>query len=192
MLATIWSWIDTNSAAMQTVCIVAGTGAAFLVIFHNGLISRREATIQMVDAQFGEEGDRYEKFKSLMTDIESLNQCISEYAQETSDNKEARDIILRQLNRYELISLGIKKGVFNEGFYKRWFFSQVIRDHEKLSPFVAKTREIYSNDAYFCEFDDLTNRWQRKKHPVKHPPKWKIVWWLVTGQTSRAKRALEA
>lgn len=187
-----WCWLGDNSDALQTIFIVLGTIAAFVVIMHNGLISRREATIQMVNSQLGAERDEYTQFKNLMREIEESKGDIGDYAETAFDNSDAQDIILRQINRYELISLGISQSVFNEKFYKRWFFSQVMRDYEKLTPFITRTRQIYKNEAYFCEFESLAGRWDRKRHPVKHPPRWKIVWWIVKGDFSRAKKALKA
>lgn len=185
-----WQWVGENSDPLQTIFIVLGTVAAFAVILHNGVISRREATIQMVNRQLGPERDEYTEFKDLMRHIEESGSDIGDYADRAFDNSKAQDIILRQLNHYELISLGVTQSVFNEKFYKRWFFSQVMRDFKKLKPFIIRTREIYENQAYFCEFESLAARWDRKRHPVKHPPRWKIVWWVLTGDLARAKRAL--
>lgn len=192
MIDEVWNWVAANSNPIQATSILAGTAVAFYAIFHNGLISRREATIEMVNAQFGEEGAKYADFKNLMQTIEADDQEIGDYAAPAFDNSEAQDIILRQLNRYELISLGIKQRVFNEKFYRMWFFSQVVRDFDKLKPFIDRTRELYNNDAYFCEFESLACRWKKKKHPVKHPPVWKLIAWLLKGDLARVKRALNA
>ncbi|EQB33446.1 DUF4760 domain-containing protein [Sphingobium ummariense] len=191
-IAHAWAWMAANADPVQAVCVLAGTVAAFLVIAHAGLISRREATIAMVNAQFGEEGAKYQDFKNTMQLIEANGNNIADYAKEDPDEKPIYDIILRQVNRYELIALGIRQGVFNEKFYKMWFFSQVMRDYEKLSPFINETRQVFDNQAYFCEFESLAKRWDRKRHPVKHPPKWKIAYWVMTGKFTKALQALNA
>lgn len=189
-ISEIWTWVGTNSAAIQTVVLVFATIAAFAVIKHNGIISRREATIQMVQAQFGDEGVHYENYKSLYLELSQAEQDITEFTAETPDNKVGRDILLRQLNRYELIALGIAKGVIAEKFYKRWFFSQLLKDHERLKPLIMSMRRHFENDAYYCEFERVAARWNRKKHPIKHPPMWKIIWWVILGRRALAIRAL--
>jgi hypothetical protein len=192
-ISAAWAWIDANSQAVQAVCIVLSAIAAFLVIWHNGRISRQAATIAMVRATFFEDGEResYNKFKEFIENLETDGQCISDFAEPKHDNSDANALILRQINNYELVSLGIKKGVFDERFYKRWFFSQLTRDFKKLKPYIDRVRECYHNDAYFCEFEGLAGRWDRKRHPVKHPPKWKVSWWVITGQPEKAQRALD-
>lgn len=190
-MAAAWVWMNANAGGIQTVAIVATAIAAFWVILHNGIISRREATIQMVNSQLEDDSDSYQSFKDLITNLEAEKQDIGLFAAETLENKPSRDILLRQLNRYELISLAIKKKVFDEKFYKRWFFSQLTRDYAKLLPFINAVRSTFNNDAYYCEFEALAERWNRKKHPVKHPPKWKLLWWVLTNQAARTRRALE-
>ena len=189
-IAEAWAWIGANSAAIQAVLLVFATIAAFVVIKHNAIVSRRETTIEMVHAQFGEEGQHYEGFKSFFLELEEANQQLTDFAAETADNKLGRNILLRQLNRYELISLAMAKGVFDERFYKRWFFSQFTRDYERLSPLINAMRKHFENDAYFCEFERAAFRWNRKRHPVKYPPKWKVIWWVLTDRRGKARSAL--
>jgi hypothetical protein len=161
-------------------------------MWHNAIISRREATIQMVDKQFGDERQHYEDYKTLFLDIEETGQDLVDFASEDANNKKARDILLRQLNRYELIALAVSKGVFSERFYKRWFYTQLTRDFDRLLPLIKAMRQHFTNEAIFCEFESLAQRWERKKHPVKHPPTWKILWWIATGRRSKASLALRS
>lgn len=193
-ISNAWKWIGDNSDAIQAVCIVLSAIAAFLVIWHGGRVNRLKATVDMVRATFFEDGARksYGEFKTLLSALDEADQDISEYAEEDSDRAEGNAVILKQINNYELISLGIKKRVFDERFYKRWFFSQLTRDFQKVQPYIARVRQNYHNDAYFCEFEALAGRWERNKHPIKHPPKWKIAYWIVTGQQERAQRAMDA
>lgn len=186
----VWHWIGVNHDQIQTLVFTLGTIAAFAVIKHNAIVSRREATIEMVNEQFSDEGDHYDEFKTLFIELEGSSQNLLDYTAQTTDNKTGRDIILRQLNRYELIALAIRKGVFSERFYKRWFFSQLLNDFDRLLPLIKSMRRHFDNDAYFCEFENLAGRWKRKKHPVKYPPMWKIIWWVLTGNRAKASRAL--
>jgi hypothetical protein len=124
----LWKWLEDNHDQTQTVVFTLTAIAAFAVIKHNAIVSRREATIEMVNEQFADEGDHYDKFKTLFLELEESGQDLLDYTAQTEANKTGRDILLRQLNRYELIALAISKGVFSEKFYKRWFFSQLTND----------------------------------------------------------------
>lgn len=148
----------------------------------------------MVRETFFDSGERdsYDKFKDVIQKHEDANISLSVLAAAEHDSSEEAEQLLRQINSYELVALGITKGVFDEKFYKRWFFSQLTRDYQKLVPYIEAVRTRYQNQAYFCEFEALACRWQRNKHPVKHPPKWKIIFWLAKGQTAKARQALEA
>nr|WP_243451969.1 DUF4760 domain-containing protein [Sphingosinicella soli] len=191
---SLWCWVGENSDAIQAICIVLSAIAAFLVIWHNGKISRRQATIQMVVQTFFDAGDNesYAQFKKVITDLEVSKQNIESLALDENSENPASKIILRQLNQYELISLSIRKGVFEENFYKYWFFTQFTRDYSKLFPYITKTREAYCNPAYFCEFETLAKRWLRKKHHVKHPSKVKRAYWSLVGKTEKLRQALDA
>jgi hypothetical protein len=189
-VAGFWKWIGDNHDQIQTVVFTLGTFAAFGVIKHNAIISRREKTIDMVNEQFGDEDGHYEAFKTFFLELEESGQQLTDYAAETSDNKAGRDILLRQLNRYELIALAIDKGVFSGRFYHRWFYTQLTRDFDRLLPLINAMRGHFDNDAIFCEFENLALQWKRKKHPVKFPPTWKILWWVLTGNRAKAGRAL--
>lgn len=197
MSASVWGWMSANADGVQCILIFLSVIAAFLVIWHNERTSRRKATIDMVSATFfNEKGhESYNQFKNVIRTIEQRGEDIARYAaKEISDEEEKRfaDVILRQLNHYELVSLGIKKSVFDEEFYKFWFFSQFMRDFAKLKPFIDRIRTEYSNQAYFCEYEFLADRWQRNRHPVKHPSKIKIAWWVLLGRHDHVRQALNA
>ena len=148
----------------------------------------------MVRETFFDGGEResYEQFKEVVQDYEDKGISLATLADEVNDKSDEAQHLLRQINSYELVALGMAKGVFDERFYKRWFFSQLTRDYQKLAPYIQAVRDRYQNQAYFCEFEALAGRWQRKRHPVKHPPKWKIAYWALRGQTAKARQALDA
>jgi len=193
-IAQSWAWIGLNSPAIQAVCIVLSAIAAFAVIWHNGRISRQSSTIGMVRNTFFDTKEKasYENFKDVIQKYEDNQTSLAVLADADHDKSDDTEAVLRQINSYEMVALGITKGVFDERFYKRWFFSQLTRDYRKVTPYIDAVRERYQNQAYFCEFEALANRWQRKRHPVKHPPRWKMLLWTATGQDTKVKQALDA
>lgn len=77
----LWCWISANAEAVQAVLLILATIAAFAVIAHNAVISRREKTIDMVNEQFGDEAGHYEAFKTFFLDLEESGQALTDYAQ---------------------------------------------------------------------------------------------------------------
>lgn len=190
-----WKWISDNSSAIQAVCIVLSAVAAFALFGNDRKISRREKTIEVVfETFFGLEGpESYEKFKDFFKRIEAAGENIADYVDGgPSANKADTDILIKQLNRYELISLGIRKGVFDGGFFHLWFYSQFMKDHGKLLPFIKKTQLNEDNDALWCEFLSLSAKWAKNAHPVKHPKAYVMFWWFITGKWDNLRRALNA
>lgn len=127
-----------------------------------------------------------------MLEIKESKSDVRDYAIERHDNEEGRNIILQTANHYEMVSLAIKTKVFDEKYYKYWFYTQFLKDFDKLFPFIESVRDYEHNQAYYCEFQTMVDRWKRKKHPVKHPAKMKKIWWILSNQVSRAKAALDA
>ena len=188
-----WWWFAARAPEFEAFFIGLSAIAGFLVIRHTGRISRMESTIEMVRQTFFEEAPRasYKKFKELFITLKADGKSIADLAKPDLEQSDEVAVLLRQLNNYELVSLGIKKGVFDERFYKRWFYSQLTSDFERLTPFIEAVRTQAKNQAYWCEFTELADRWHRKKHPVKHPPKWRLIWWMLLGQHDRTRRALD-
>ncbi len=188
-----WGWLLVHGTAIQTVAVVISAAAAFLVIWHNGKLNRRRATLDMIIRTFLDEREhkQYQEFAALMTQVDAATLDPLTFFEETQSNKDDRKSILQQLNTYELISLGIRRKVFDEAFYKHWFYSQFIKDFHRLKPLIRRVRS--DNAARFCEFASLYDRWLRKRHPVKHPGRAKQAWWALTGQGDKldAARAAE-
>ena len=189
-LEAAWQWIGSNSAAIQTVCIVLAAVAAFVVIWFTGKVSRRESTISLIRDTFLNEADggTYNKFSNLVRQYQSENKDFSALAQQNDQNKTDKLIVKNQANEYELISLGIRKGVLDEDFYKMWFFSQFMRDYTIIKPYLDAVRALTNNDAFFCEFERMHQKWGRKKHPIAFPSRIKKIWWAASAQDHKLKK----
>jgi hypothetical protein len=67
------------------------------------------------------------------------------------------------LNDFELIAIGVQRGIIDFEFYKRWHRSGVLRHWAYAKPFVEGLRRRTSNSALFHEFEQLA-AWMDEKH----------------------------
>ena len=138
---------------------------------------------------------RYDQFKELIRKDQDASDPfkMTSLRRLTSSNAVDRSILLSQLNNYELVSLGIRRGVFAEDFYKRWFHRQFTKDYENLMPFITAIQA--ETPTIFCEFQYLYGRWMKSRHPESAPSRIKMGWWAFTRNYKKldaARRAMDA
>jgi hypothetical protein len=107
--------------------IIAGVSAivALTVFAYTRRANRSRATLDMVlKTSLDDAGRaRYSAFKALMgrhADPADPTDIIP-FADPNVATVGDKKILNDQLNEYELIALGIRKGIFDEGIYKLWF-----------------------------------------------------------------------
>lgn len=69
--------------------------------------------------------------------------------------------VMRVLNNYEYVSVGILVGAFNEEIYKRMKRSALIRDWDALCPYVYHLRQKYSKPKLYVELEALATKWKQ-------------------------------
>ena len=122
----------------------------------------------------------YDNFKSLVRRDEDEADAFKLTALVNYDKQiEAeRTTVIDQLNTYELVSLGIRRGVFDEKFYKLWFHRQFTTDYESVKPLIDALQK--DKPSLYYEFRTLNERWMRNKHPVASPGRLRMAWWALT------------
>lgn len=150
---------------------------AFGAFVHARKTNRKRATLEMVLKTFVDpHGQKlYIDFKDVMQKHKNGTIDILQFADPNCPPSDDRQTVRAQLNEYELIALGIKRGLFDETLYKRWFQDQFQRDYRSLEEFIAKVRE--QRPSVFCECVWLYNRWSKVPHPENSPNRLKLMWW---------------
>lgn len=130
---------------------------------------------------------RYGRFKRVMEQHQNPSDPLDilAFADPAAPISDEREVVRAQINEYELIALGIRRGLFDEKLYKLWFQHQFVRDYESLEAFIARVRD--KRPSVFCEFVWLYTRWKRRPHPENAPSRWRIAWWGLTGNQARLK-----
>jgi hypothetical protein len=90
---------------------------------------------------------------------------------------------------YELMSLGIRTGLFDEAFYKRWYHNQFMKDYEFSLAFILKARE--RKNSLYCEYYTLYHKWSQNGHPHSSPGRLKMAYWGLMRKTDQIDKARE-
>jgi Domain of unknown function (DUF4760) len=184
MIEWLTGW--KNAAPALAVCVaVASALVAICVFAYTRRANRRRATLDMVMKTLLDEPSqkRYARFKQIMAKEKDLSDCfkVQSLFNATEGNSEDRNIVLQQMNIYELIALGIRRNLFDEMFYKRWFHNQFMTDYQNCKPFIDEAKNKKS--TIYCEATALYDKWYRVGHPESTPGRLKMAWWALRNDT---------
>lgn len=188
MIAALSSYKEAAPAVGALVACLSAT-VALIVFIYTRRANRRRATLDMVLKTTVDDAgrERYAAFKKLMerhrNPADDLDILV--LADPDCPASDAREILRTQINEYELIALGIRRGIFDEKIYKAWFQHQFLRDFESLSDFIGIVRG--KRPSVFCEYVWLHERWKRAPHPENAPGRIRKAWWALTGNDARLK-----
>lgn len=125
-------------------------------------IARRNGTIEFIIRQESDSDimDARRRFLQLAESDGGLAQYTSpQHIKSPSDELNA---IRTVLNQYELLSIGIQRGVIDFETYCRWNRGGTIREWDRAAPFIFALRSKTGNDALFHEFEEMVS-WMKKK-----------------------------
>lgn len=177
------AWKDAAPAAGAMIATVSVV-VAFFVFIYTRRANRRRATLDMVMKTLmdADVQAKYRKFRDLIRKNEDAGDAfkISSLAEDAAVGTDDRNVVTHQLNIYELMALGIRRKLFDEAFYKRWYHNQFMMDYEGAADFVkamqAKKASIY------CEQSSLYAKWLKDGHPVSSPNRFKMAVWAFRKQ----------
>jgi hypothetical protein len=185
------SYKDAAPAIAACIALLSAL-VAFGAFIYTRRANRRRATLDMVMKTLLDETfqNRYMQFKDVIRRDQDGNDCfkIESLAVVSDENKLDRALIIQQLNSYELISLGIRHGLFHEMTYKLWFHGQFMTDFKALSQFIGKIQE--TKPTVYCEYSALYAKWFRDGHPQSAPGRWKMMWWSLWKDNAKITDAL--
>ena len=151
-------------------------GATFLMGFVAALIAiagvltqraiaRRRATFDHI-AKTEADADVI-KARRTFIQLAKANGGLAKWAAEEHERSEEVQNIKLILNDFELIAIGIQRGIIDLEFYKRWYKSGVTRHWSHAYPFVAALRNRTGNNMLFHEFEQLAGWLNDNKAPPR-------------------------
>lgn len=158
---------------MNEVGAVFVTGAIASLIAIWGILSQRAITRRQVtlDHITHLESDRdIIEARKLFVELAKKPGGLAVWAEENKEQTEQALAIGRILNSYELISIGIQRGIIDFELFKRWHKTSAIKYWERGAPFVMRIRERLGNDMFFHEFEEMVDWFKGDKKPPKRKP----------------------
>ena len=133
-----------------------GSFTAFRTISSNRAIARRRATIDIIEEV--EYSDQYAEAQSAFKYCAQKGfDGIADPA--TPEDQERRAKVLRYLNHYELVSIGIKSNTIDETIYKNWMATSLIREWNIAAQHIQNER---------WNFNKAKNKWEYKSSLYQH------------------------
>lgn len=123
-------------------------------------IARRRATFDHISRT--EADADFIQARRTFIELAKRKEGLSSWSSEDCEKSAEVQAIKLILNDFELIAIGIQRGIIDFEFYKRWHRSGVLRHWAYAKPFVESLRSRTSNSALFHEFEQLAS-WMDNK-----------------------------
>ncbi len=161
-------------AILFTGILAAVVGGVAVVAAIWGTISARKIARSQTTLEHiaGAEADtNFQNAKQGFALILNSGIDIARYADIGKEGDPGTRAIATVLNEYELISIGIQRGIIDPELYKRWSYSNVIFDWESVQPFVAALRKRTGRQTLFHEFEEMARWMSQNRLPHRR------FWW---------------
>ena len=153
------------------VLIPVGVGALTAVwgIVSQRTIARRRATFDYIAS--GERDREVIEARRKFIELTKAPGGLAPWAAEDKEKTPEAQSVRIVLNEFELIAIGIQRGIVDAELYRRWYESGVIRHWNHAEPFVKALRARTGNQAVFHEFEELAKWFRGEKNPRRR-------WWV--------------
>ena len=153
--------ISNNCAVPSSILItsILGVVAALIAIWGvvtQRSVARRRATLDLISA-LERDRDVIEARRKFIA-LAKAPGGLAPYADADKEPTHEAQSIRLILNEFELIAIGIQRGIVDYELYKRWNRSGAIMVWNYAAPFVMTLRARTSNDAIYHEFQEMV-RW---------------------------------
>lgn len=157
---------EVTFLGLNEVSAVIATAAVAAVVAMWGILSQRAISSRQATLDFIRDGERdhdivaaRKAFNRLARDPAGLGPVAAQ--PDTDDFKH----VIVWLNQFEMVAIGIQRGIFDDEIYRRWYKSGVIRAWKAAAPFIFARRASTNNDALFHEFEEMA-RYYIGKRPM--------------------------
>jgi hypothetical protein len=152
----------TNVGAFLAIGIVAALVAIWGVTTQRA-IARRRATLDHIARSLSDRDliQAHLRFIQLAKEPGGL----APWADVDKEKSEETQTIKTVLNEFELIAIGIQRGIIDYQLYVRWFRTGAILYWRHGAPFVHALRARVQNDAVFHEFEEMVRWFRENKMP---------------------------
>jgi hypothetical protein len=178
--AAIWAiysyWPQVSTYIPQIgdagAILITGMLAAIVAvwgIYSQRAITRRQVTLEHI-ARLESDGDLIKARKGFKAATKSA-EGIERFAAADKEDSDEVQAIATALNEFELISIGIQRGIIDFELYSRWYRSGAMRAWADAKPFVDALRHRRNNPIIYHEFEEMV-RWFNTNQPPKRSWGW--------------------
>ena len=167
-LVTAWTiFISLTSAATTSFLSLAETRRQNLIASDEAdKRARMRATLDVLaktqwDQDYIKNRDDFIFLRDSEVPMATWAEKISNPALE-KDRFVKRQSIIRALNDYELIALGINEGILDEDTYKLWFRQTLLADWAKSKDFVDRLIEVENKSNLYSQLRLLIEKWEKE------------------------------
>jgi hypothetical protein len=162
-LYLLWAhFFAPDDASAILVTGIIATMVALWGIYSQRAITRRQVTLEHI-SKLESDGDLIRarlKFGELVKDG-NLAQWAPKV--ETAETQ----AIFTVLNEFELIAIGIQRGIIDFELYSRWYKSGTIRRWNDAHPFIVEFRKVNDNKMIYHEFEEMVKWFETDKPPSR-------------------------
>ncbi len=166
--------MNARLAAMSqaSATLIVGFVAALIAIWGvwtQRAIARRRATFDHISRT--EADADFIAARRKFVELARSGEGLVKWADKDKEKTEEAQSIKLVLNDFELVAIGIQRGIIDEEFYKRWFKSSVVQYWGHAQPFVAELRRRTSNGMLYYEFEQMAG-WFDENKPPRRSRRW--------------------
>jgi hypothetical protein len=169
--ARMWAFLsqNANTIVIGATALLAAIIAVWGVISQRA-IARRQMTYEQI-IKFITDDDLIKARRKFMELARSADGLKKYAAKENEISEETQSIILT-LNFFELISIGIQRGIIDYELFKMWGKTSVVQIWSYAHAFVEPFRERLGNDMLFHELQSMAGWFKASSAPPKRR------WWF--------------
>jgi hypothetical protein len=162
-METMRAFISENLLGFATL-LAALVGAGGIV--SQRIITARRATIELI-SHFESHGGLGEAKKIYNELVSAGGAGLTQFAEEKHWGSPQTEAIRVVLNQFELVSIGVQRGILDFELYRRWYKAGVLRHWDQSSLFIVALRKRMNNPLVYNEFEQLVDWMSGKKRPKR-------------------------
>jgi hypothetical protein len=166
-VSTFWKFA-TDNGQVSAVFVTALLAAAIAIwgIQSQRSIARRQKTLELILDQESDEDiiNARRAFVAVATDPKLK---IEDFASPEKRNTIEGDAIRRTLNSYELMSIGIQKGVIDYDLYRIWMKAGTIKYWGYSESYIISIRKKSGNPLLYHEFETMISWLTKDTRPKR-------------------------
>ena len=149
----------SSSVASWAAAVVAYYGLMYAgdTLAKSSVIAKQQSTIDIV-MDFNHDERLQRVLNDIFKDSSQLTLLYCELSKQ-SNGEALRDDYHYVLNRNEFVSLGIRRGAFDEQLYKYLYCSNTLKLWHAVAPLIFEIRKISGIPTLYQELEWLCNRW---------------------------------